>query len=776
MENRPTKRKPSLSDNGVKRAKYGVRQWRFMFLYIVLGFLTIAIVEFIRTTYFPTATGSLIFESLAGLIFLAISAPLISSSITQYKRTNQALKQEHDVLINKISFGIIQAHLNGEIVSANPATCELLGYTHAELIEGGTALFMREADHIFTAINDGQCELSTAQANIEVVAKNGNLIPIEIVSTIYTNDDNNRYASLILRDRRRELELENVERRAMLVLNGVTTPFMIADHNWNIVWFNAAAVEIAGDTIDKVVGHRVMSLKRLIVSGRERAFIQNSVANKGSWSGIVPIGDDLDTASPYQCTLTLASGSDNLIIANFESISELLGLKTELTKSRKIDSLTGLISPREFECRINGEISSATAPNNKKAPLIVFDIDNFRRFNIAYDREGGDRILKEFSRILEKIFPDKAFITRLHADRFAVYMENDISQPELINIIAKARHCLTSPLNIEFGSVFLTVSIGIDYLSYNNAPARRVIANAEYAVSTAKEIGRNSTRFYSQDISESANHFIKIASELRHAIQSRRIVAAYQPIVNASDYTLHSVEALARWNHPVDGVKPPDSFISIAEEAGIMPALTQSILDRVGSDFATLSAKLNYGSVSINFSPSLFVDNEFVESFIQKMKKAFIPRERLTIEITESTLMRNTASSIAAINTLREAGVRVVIDDFGTGYSSLSYLSQFKLDGIKIDKLMVDGVPESKEKAEILKSIVATAKALDLYVVAEGVETAEQAAFLRSAGVNYLQGYYFSRPVLLQDIDFDKNWELYRRPAEPPKRNKDYSQ
>jgi diguanylate cyclase (GGDEF)-like protein/PAS domain S-box-containing protein len=775
METKSVKRTSKSTDVNATLLRYGFSQVHFMLIYIVLGFITIALVEFIRTNYFPAATGSLVFESLAGIIFLALSAPLISSAIAQYKKQNSSLKKDHDFLLNNISFGIIQAHLNGKIVKTNPAACELLEYTEDELISGGTELFIPEKDKILSALTAEGSLTPTSVIMTTLTANGGKLIPVEIVSTIYTHDDDEKYMSLILRDRRRELEVENVERRVMLVLNGVTTPLMIADHDWNVVWFNAAAVEIAGNPLEKVVGNRVMTLNRLLISDRERAFIKSSVAKKGVWSGIVSVGDDLETASPYQCSLTLASGDDNLIIASFESISELMGLKSELTHGQKSDALTGLLSHREFEFKINRELSSEEVIKDNKRPIIVFDIDNFQRFNIAYDREGGDQILNEFSRVLSSIFSEDSYIARLNADRFAVYLRKECPQSELTSLIAKVRQRLSSPLNVEFGSAFLTVSIGVDYLSYNNAPARRVIANAEYAVTSAKEMGRNSTRFYSQDISESANHFVRISSELRYAINTRRIVAAYQPIVNASDYTLQSVEALARWNHPIEGVKFPDTFISIAEEAGIMPSLTQAILDRISSDFATLSAKLNYGSISINFSPSLFIDNEFVESFIQKMKKACIPRERLTIEITESTLMRNTANSIAAINTLREAGARVVIDDFGTGYSSLSYLSQFKLDGIKIDKLMVDGVPESKEKAEILKSIVATAKALDLYVVAEGVETAEQAAFLRSAGVNYLQGYYFSRPVLLQDIDFDKSWELYRRPAELPKLNTDYS-
>ena len=775
METKSVKRTSKSTDGNATLLRYGFRQVHFMLIYIALGFITIALVEFIRTSYFPEATGSIVFESLAGIIFLALSAPLISSAIAQYKKQNSSLKKDHDFLLNNISFGIIQAHLNGKIVKTNPAACELLEYTEDELIRGGTELFIPEKDKILSALTAEGSLTPTSVIMTTLTANGGKLIPVELVSTIYTHDDDEKYMSLILRDRRRELEVENIERRVMLVLNGVTTPLMIADHDWNVVWFNAAAVEIAGNPLEKVVGNRVMTLNRLLISDRERAFIKSSVAKKGVWSGIVSVGDDLETASPYQCSLTLASGDDNLIIASFESISELMGLKSELTHGQKSDALTGLLSHREFEFKINRELSSEEVIKDNKRPIIVFDIDNFQRFNIAYDREGGDRILNEFSRVLSRIFSEDSYIARLNADRFAVYLRKECPQSELTSLIAKVRQRLSSPLNVEFGSAFLTVSIGVDYLSYNNAPARRVIANAEYAVTSAKEMGRNSTRFYSQDISESANHFVRISSELRYAINTRRIVAAYQPIVNASDYTLQSVEALARWNHPVEGVKFPDTFISIAEEAGIMPSLTQAILDRISSDFATLSAKLNYGSISINFSPSLFIDNEFVESFIQKMKKACIPRERLTIEITESTLMRNTANSIAAINTLRDAGARVVIDDFGTGYSSLSYLSQFKLDGIKIDKLMVDGVPESKEKAEILKSIVATANALDLYVVAEGVETAEQAAFLRSAGVNYLQGYYFSRPVLLQDIDFDKSWELYRRPAELPKLNADYS-
>ncbi len=399
------------------------------------------------------------------------------------------------------------------------------------------------------------------------------------------------------------------------------------------------------------------------------------------------------------------------------------------------DLLTGLPNRRVLLTRIGEALLS-----NEKFALMFMDLDGFKDANDVYGHGAGDLLLKEAaSRIQTAV--GNAFVARLGGDEFAVLLKSDEAEdtPSLCNAILQQ---FSKPFAISAYKIKLGISIGFAE-EQREATSRQdeLMRRADVALYAAKAAGRNCARPYEPMLDESLHLRIKLESNLRAAVEKEEIFVRYQPIVEARTGSIIAVEALARWSDKEHGDVPPDVFIPIAEMSGLINHLGRQVLTE-----ACKAMRDTDLSLTVNLSPAQFWDRSLVEEVQAVLKETGFPPERLELEITESLMLRRPQVAAEIINTLRGMGIRIALDDFGTGFASIGYLQQLKLDRLKVDKSFIKSLEHDPKAREMLTSIIGLARACDLEVCAEGIETAMQAQLATVAGCDRLQGWLFGRP------------------------------
>lgn len=733
----------------------------FPFIYFIGGIVIIVIAELLRASQYPAPTRSIFLDPLTSFIILLASAPILGSLYKRYCLESDRLEGTMAALVDNLPLGLIQCRANGDIITANPYTSTLLGYSENELKEGGQGLLFDEQSPAFIAFNNTSNRFGHAQAEFQLRAKNGSRIPVEVTSAVYRGANNEQYVSMIIKDLSYIRKLEDIKSWSISALDNASSPLLIVDQRHNVVWQNqAAAAEITGRPLEKVLKRRANLWCQLKLSCSQEERIVSALKNQHSWSGLLRIPRSKAVSPTYKCSLSTVQGRDEITIVSFAPHCDTPGQQAQ---DDGTDALTGLLSRPAFEQGVMEVAPKYLQTSGLSPAIVVFNIDHFYRINTAFGVDGGNRVIKAFADLLRTTFRNDVLLTRLHSDRFAALFPANESKFQVSAQVDKIRSLLTLPLNTGFELASITISAGIELIHDLEGHTRDYIVKAEHAANTAQEHGGDSFSFYSEEMTESTTQLVKLSSALRAATNSDELRNAYQPIVSASDGSLVAVETLIRWLHPQDGMLRPATFLPFAEEAGLMPALTEAVIHNIGNDFSRLSSTLKSSVFSLNVSPILFKDEDFAEQLLQTLDRFYIPKQQIIVEVSEAALMMDFERGNAILKSLRQVGIHVVIDHFGRGQSSLSYLSRIEADGIKIDKTFNDGILHSKSKADIVKSIIRVTQELGIYTVAEGVETEEQAAFLRSLGYDYLQGYLFGRPTLVNDIVHELSWSKFLR-------------
>lgn len=406
------------------------------------------------------------------------------------------------------------------------------------------------------------------------------------------------------------------------------------------------------------------------------------------------------------------------------------------------DSLTGLLNRRGLEERI-AQIMQQDAP----AAVLFVDIDRFKSVNDNFGHKTGDLLLQAIAaRLLDSTSTGMA--GRLGGDEFVVLLPG-ADCPDAVATQARAlMDALTKPFVVASRPFLMTCSIGIALHPGIASDGLTLIERADIAMYRAKQSGRDGYRFYSESMSLENYWRQELEADLRLALKRDELLLHYQPKVSLKTGAIVGVEALVRWAHPTQGLIPPARFISLAEETGLIVPLGAWVMRTAcAQNVAWRSKGLKSMRVAVNVSARQFIEPDFVESVATILKETGLPSEGLEIELTESMIMNDVDQAICILNALRDLGVLLSIDDFGTGYSSLSHLKRFPINVLKIDQSFVRGIADDKDDRLIIASIIGLAHNLQLRVVAEGVETAEQLAYLQQQRCDEIQGYYFSRPI-----------------------------
>jgi len=415
------------------------------------------------------------------------------------------------------------------------------------------------------------------------------------------------------------------------------------------------------------------------------------------------------------------------------------------------DHLTGLPSRAVFHEQAEALLEGRGA--GAGATLLFLDVDRFMRINNTFGYAVGDSLVRQVAVRLQETISERAILTRFGHDDF-VLLEPAAPTPESARAFAaRVTQAFAQPFRLHGREFFLTLSIGGCSYPQDGADIDRLLVNAESAMFLAKRAGRNNFQFYVRDLNSASAERLEMETALRRAVRQGELMLHYQPSVDLASGRITGVEALVRWKHPTLGMVPPDKFIPLADETGLIGEIGQWVLfEACAQTKRWHDAGMAGLKIAVNVSAVQFRKGELTRVVAEALAKTGLPSSCLDLEITETVLMQEADATIATLNELKAMGVCISVDDFGTGYSSLAYLKRFPIDTLKIDKSFLRDVTSDAHNAAIVHTVIALARSLDLESIAEGVETREQLDFLRVEGCDRIQGFYFSRPLAPQAL------------------------
>jgi diguanylate cyclase (GGDEF)-like protein len=434
-------------------------------------------------------------------------------------------------------------------------------------------------------------------------------------------------------------------------------------------------------------------------------------------------------------------------VATHEDITERLRSEERIARMARHDALTDLANRVLFRERMD-EAFDRHADTGKGYTVFIFDLDLFKAVNDSLGHPIGDALLKAVARRLQASTRETDTVGRLGGDEFAILQHAEGDQRDsAIGLAQRLLQVVGAPYEIDGHRVV----IGIAMAPHDGTDSAHLLRSADLALYRAKADGRNTYRFFEQEMDEDLRLRRTLEIDLHNAIANDEFEAYYQPLVDLGTGEICAIEALIRWHHPLHGMIPPERFIPVAEERGMITTIGRWMLRRACADAATWPAHIR---VAVNLSPVQFRNSDLLEIVSAALADSGLAAERLELEITESVLLQKNARDLSILHQIKSLGVSVVLDDFGTGYSSLSYLRLFPFDKIKIDKSFVREMPNRADCAAIVCAITSLGRELNMVTTAEGVETEEQLELVRAAGCKLAQGFLFSRPCPLSQLKF----------------------
>lgn len=417
------------------------------------------------------------------------------------------------------------------------------------------------------------------------------------------------------------------------------------------------------------------------------------------------------------------------------------------------DALTGLPNRTLFMDRIDQAISRAQRERGKFAILYI-DIDHFKVINDSMGHAAGDHLLNIVSQRLTGILRKTDTIARLGGDEFTIIIE-DLEAAETVALVAKnILTTLDKPIKILEKEVHITGSIGIALYPQDGDTFGTLLKNSDTAMYKAKELGRQTFQFYEHEMSLKAMRRLDLENQIRLALKNEQFLVYYQPKVNLVTGQVQGMEALVRWQHPEKGLIAPNDFIPIAEETGLIIQIDEWVMHTACQQFKVWKAAgYSIDNLSVNISVRHFKEGGLLKHCKKVIETTGVSPKYIEIELTESALVDNNKNAKEILHEIHEMGIHIALDDFGTGYASMSYLKEFPFDTVKLDRSFVQGVPDDREDTAIVKAMIQLAQALNLNVVAEGIETELQKQFLTDNNCAYGQGFLWSKPVDAEEFE-----------------------
>jgi diguanylate cyclase (GGDEF)-like protein/PAS domain S-box-containing protein len=549
------------------------------------------------------------------------------------------------------------------------------------------------------------------------------------------------------------------EARFRSLLQNLSDMIAVCDVSGNLVYWSPSLLRALGWETDEVTGRSFLAAVHPNDEARVRSYFQDVSHNAGVAPPVefrlIRRGDEW---SNVEATASNLIEDENVrgIVLNIRDVSERKVLESQLTHQAFHDTLTGLANRALFRDRVQHSLARNARTLNTPAVLFL-DIDDFRTVNDSLGHAEGDQLLVMISQRLRSVLRVGDTAARIGGDEFAVLVEDVREADEAASIAERLIEVLHEPVAVKGRDVTVQASVGIALQSSPREGADELMRNADVALYSVKAAGKNSYAVFSPEMHEHVVNRLSVRSDLEGAVDRGEFLLHYQPIVSLASEELVGLEALVRWQHPERGMVPPAEFISLAEETGQIIEIGKWVLSEACRQLRDWHDGLPDDGwaplyVSVNLSSRQLEHPELVDHVSEALLRSHLDPSFLTLEITESLLMQHTEVNIRKIRQLSQLGLALAVDDFGTGYSSLSYLRRFPVKILKVDKSFVDGIEDDMDAETLVRAIVSLGHALNLQIVAEGIEHTSQLERLRAMGCDKGQGFLFGKPLTAEEL------------------------
>jgi diguanylate cyclase (GGDEF)-like protein/PAS domain S-box-containing protein len=543
---------------------------------------------------------------------------------------------------------------------------------------------------------------------------------------------------------------------ASSIINSTSEGVLVTDENGRIVSVNPAFTKITGYSPAEAIGNKPSLLRS---DHHDQAFYQNlwrEVLSHGRWEGEIWNRRKNGEVYPEWLTINRIPALDGIparFAAVFHDITEQRQASERIQYLAFHDALTGLPNRALFQDRLVHAVERARR-EGKRLSVTFIDLDGFKEINDSLGHDVGDLLLQEVAkRIRARLRRGVDTVARLGGDEFVLLMEDLKEVEHCACLAAEILEDIAAPLQLRGHPVRVGASMGMAFFPEDGNEALELMKHADTAMYAAKASGKGVYRFFQPEMLENLNQRIALETELRHAIENGVLELHYQPKICVTDGKLRGVEALVRWPHPQRGLVMPQDFIPVAEETGLIVSLGNWVLEEACRQAADWRRRGLQITIAVNVSARQIAKDRLADRVAKLLEQHGLPASALQIELTETALLTATEMATETLNRLREMGVVIAIDDFGTGYSSLARMRRLPIDLVKIDRSFIENVDHDTKDAEVVRTIVALAKALGLDIIAEGVESLQQSQILSDSGCTVCQGYYFARPQSVAQLE-----------------------
>jgi diguanylate cyclase (GGDEF)-like protein/PAS domain S-box-containing protein len=690
------------------------------------------------------------------------AVPISIIRLRKYAEKHLAhLDERYREMLEAAPNAIVVVNQHGKIVLLNVQAEKQFGYSREELIGKMVTDIIPEgfaerliAEGTLTAAEALPQQLGTG-SDLTGQRKDGSRFPIEL-AVIFLNSDQGILVMAAVHDLsvRKIDELEEKE-YAQITLNSIGDPVICADMAGNVTFLNVIAEKMTGWSRLEAAGRPIIEVLRIVdATSRktieipmERSVQQNQTTYLQSNAilirrdGIeIPIEDSV-------APIHNREGKITGVVIVCRDVSAARAMAVQVAHAAEHDFLTGLPNRMVFNDRLSQAIVSARR-HRKHVAVLYLDLDGFKHINDSLGHPIGDKLLQSISKRLIGCVRESDTVSRQGGDEFVVLL-SEVQHAEDASIIAKKilQEVAEAHL-IDQRDLHITASIGVSVFPGDGQNAENLVKNADIAMYQAKENGPQSYRFFTRAMNVRAVERQSIEESLRRALERQEFALHYQPKIDLKTGEITGAEALLRWTHPTRGLISPAEFIPVAEDCGLILPISKWVLREACKQArAWVDAGLPPVTMAVNVSAMDFRDDNFLERVFAVLSETGLDPQFLELELTESVLMKRAESAASVLQTLRAKGVQVAVDDFGTGYSSLSYLRKFPINALKIDQSFVHQITTTPDDTAIVTAVISMGRSLKLRVVAEGVETQEELAFLQDLQCDEAQGFYFGRPM-----------------------------
>lgn len=645
---------------------------------------------------------------------------------------------------------------DGKFAYVNRKTAELVGYDDPEQLLGVPIDSLTHPDDL-SLLNENhrlrlEGEVESIRYTLRLLRRDGAVVWTDVQGTVCDYEGRPAIMGMAL-DVSRQVAFEHQSRLATRVFESASEGIVITDAQHRIEAVNPAFSRITGYAPEEATG----KLSRMLTGRGAEANkeILAQLGRDGSWQG--EVRDRRKNGNWYPAWMSISTVRDaEQRVTNYVGVfTDNTRRKDDETRLRFLashDSLTGTLNRSGMMARFAREIIHAQ-DDARRLALLFIDLDRFKTVNDTLGHSAGDQLLVAVTQRMRQQLSGNEVIARLGGDEFTILAPDTPGGGTAAKLADRILRALSQPFSIDGQEMFITASIGVACYPTDGKDAATLLKNADVAMYRAKERGRKTFQFFTADMNHRAFEQMLLENSLRRALERGEFELHYQPQFVTGSGVLAGVEALIRWRHPELGMVLPGTFIGLAEQNGLIVPIGAWVLNeacRQGK--AWLDEGRCFGHVAVNLSASQFNADDLLDTIREALDSSGLPPSMLELELTESTIMHNPAAAIELLDRIRAMGVVLSIDDFGTGYSSLASLKQYPLDSLKIDRSFVKGIPHDEDDAAITEAIIAIAHKMGLKVVAEGVETVQQAEFLKAAGCDLAQGFLLGRPVEASEV------------------------